>query len=131
VDMTVANSVLLRPEAEPVKWIFATVKSTIDTDNSSNAVLLFPFLWNSPYVYTLVGKHTNKWRNIYTFQIPLVNSMCHLQISNWCREIFKYNTVISWIEVSKNVFPFSLQLTCFRWIHYRDRVLDSFNNCWV
>jgi len=44
VDMTVANSVLLRPEAEPAKRIFATVKSTIDKDNSSNTVLLFPFL---------------------------------------------------------------------------------------
>jgi len=24
-----------------------------------------------------------------------VNSICDHQISNWCREIFKYNTVIS------------------------------------
>jgi hypothetical protein len=32
-------------------------------------VLLFLFLWNSPNVYTLVWKHTNKWRNICTFQI--------------------------------------------------------------
>ena len=53
-----------------LKRIFATVKSTIDTDNSSNTVLLFLFLWNSSNVYTLVWKHTNKWRNIYTFQIP-------------------------------------------------------------
>ena len=30
-----------RREAEPVKRIFATVKSTIDTSNSSNTVLLF------------------------------------------------------------------------------------------
>ena len=30
-----------RREAEPVKPIFATVKSTIDTSNSSNTVLLF------------------------------------------------------------------------------------------
>ena len=59
----------LRCEAEPVKRIFATIKSTIDTDNSSNTVLLFLFLWNSPNVYTLVWKHTNKWRNICTFQI--------------------------------------------------------------
>jgi hypothetical protein len=43
--------------------IFATVKSTIDTDNSSNTVMFFLFLWNS-----LVWKHTNKWRNICTFQ---------------------------------------------------------------
>jgi hypothetical protein len=43
-----------RCKAEPVKWIFATVKSTIDTDNSSNTVLLFLVLWNSPNVYTLV-----------------------------------------------------------------------------
>jgi hypothetical protein len=28
------------------------------TDNSSNTVLLFLFLWNSPSVYTLVWKHT-------------------------------------------------------------------------
>ena len=34
VDLMVANA---------VKWIFATVKSTIDTDNSSNRVLLFLF----------------------------------------------------------------------------------------
>jgi hypothetical protein len=53
-----------RREAEPVKQIFATIKSTIDTDNSSNTVLLFLFLWNSPNVYTLVWKHTNKWRNV-------------------------------------------------------------------
>ena len=56
-----------RREAEPVKRISATVKSTIDTDSSSNTVI---FLWNSPNVYTLVWKHTNKWRNICTFQIP-------------------------------------------------------------
>jgi hypothetical protein len=37
--------------------------------NSSNTVLLFLFLWNSPNMYTLVWKHTNKWRNICTFQI--------------------------------------------------------------
>ena len=30
-----------RHEAEPVKRIFATFKSTIDTSNSSNTVLLF------------------------------------------------------------------------------------------
>jgi hypothetical protein len=59
-----------RREAEPVKRIFLTVKSTIDTDNSSNTVLLFLFLWNSPNVYILVWKYTNKWRNICTFQIP-------------------------------------------------------------
>jgi hypothetical protein len=28
-----------------------------------------------------------------------VNSICHHQISNWCREIFKYNTVISYIWI--------------------------------
>jgi hypothetical protein len=51
-------------EADPVKRIFATVKSIIDTDNSSNTVLLnFLFFWNSLNVYTLVWKHTNKWRN--------------------------------------------------------------------
>jgi hypothetical protein len=58
-----------RREAEPLKRIFATVKSTIDTDNSSNTVLLFLFLWNSPNVYTLVWKHTNKRRIICTFQM--------------------------------------------------------------
>jgi hypothetical protein len=47
--------------------LLATVKSTIDTDNSSNTVLLFLFWWNSPNVYTLVWKHTNKWWNICTF----------------------------------------------------------------
>jgi hypothetical protein len=59
-----------RRKSKLVKQIFATVKSTIDTDNSSNTVLLFLFLWNSPNVYTLVWKHTNRWRNICTFQIP-------------------------------------------------------------
>ena len=35
---------------------------------------------------------------ISMFSIALawtVNSICDNQISNWCREIFKYNTVIS------------------------------------
>ena len=35
---------------------------------------------------------------IFMFSIALewtVNSICDNQISNWCREIFKYNTVIS------------------------------------
>ena len=52
------------------KFQNATVKSTIHTSNSSNTVLLFPFLGNSPNVYTLAWKHTDKWRNICTFQIP-------------------------------------------------------------
>jgi hypothetical protein len=60
MDLTVANA---------VSRIFATVNSTIDSDNSSNTVLLFLFLWNSPNVYTLFWKHTNKWRNICTFKI--------------------------------------------------------------
>jgi hypothetical protein len=47
-------------EAEPVKRIFL-------------------FLWNSPNVYTLVWKHTNKWRNICTFQILKI---WHLRPSN-------------------------------------------------
>jgi hypothetical protein len=64
-----------RREAEPVKQIFATVKSTIDTDNSSNTVLLFLFLWNSPNLYTLVWKHTNKWRNICTFGAKYLTGM--------------------------------------------------------
>ena len=46
VDLTVANAVLLATRS----------KSTIDTDNSSNTILLFLFLWNSPNVYTLVWK---------------------------------------------------------------------------
>ena len=41
VDLTVENGLLVGREAEPVKRIFATVKSTIDTSNSSNTVLLF------------------------------------------------------------------------------------------
>ena len=35
---------------------------------------------------------------IFMFSIALewtVNSICDHQISNWCREIFKYNTIIS------------------------------------
>jgi hypothetical protein len=48
-----------RREAKPVKRMFATVKSTIDTDNSSNTVLLFLFLWNSPNMYTR-AHHTCK-----------------------------------------------------------------------
>ena len=52
------------------KFQNATVKSTIHTSNSSNTVLLFLFLGNSPNVYTLVWKHINKWRNICIFQIP-------------------------------------------------------------
>ena len=35
---------------------------------------------------------------IFMFSIALewiVNSICDHQISNWCHEIFKYNTVIS------------------------------------
>ena len=43
-ELEVSNAVLLRREAEPVKRIFVSVKSTIDTDNSSNTVLLFLFL---------------------------------------------------------------------------------------
>jgi hypothetical protein len=42
-----------RREAEPVKRIFATIKSTIDTDNSSYTVLLFLFLWNFPIKSTI------------------------------------------------------------------------------
>jgi hypothetical protein len=73
VDLTVANAVLLatrsggcqlwiwrsqmqfywRRETEPVKRIFTTVKSTIDTSNSSNTVLLFLFLWISPIKSTI------------------------------------------------------------------------------
>ena len=73
VDLTVANAVLLatrsggcqlwiwrsqmqfywRRETEPLKRIFATVKSTIDTSNSSNTVLLFLFLWISPIKSTI------------------------------------------------------------------------------
>ena len=44
VDLTVENGLLVGREAEPVKRIFATVKSTIDTSISSNTVLLFLFL---------------------------------------------------------------------------------------
>ena len=44
MDLMVASAVLLRCEAEPVKRIFVTVKSTTDTDNSSNTVLLFLLL---------------------------------------------------------------------------------------
>jgi hypothetical protein len=40
VDLMVANTVLLATRS----GAFATVKSTIDTDNSSNTVLLFLFL---------------------------------------------------------------------------------------
>jgi hypothetical protein len=43
VDLTVENGLLVGREAEPVKRIFATVKSTIDTDNYSNTVLFFLF----------------------------------------------------------------------------------------
>jgi len=67
VDLTVANAVLLATQSRASKTDFATVKSTIDTYNSSNKVLLFLFWWNSPNVYTQVWKHTNKWRNICTF----------------------------------------------------------------
>ena len=41
VDLTVANIVLLAPLRVARKTAFATVKSTIDTSNSSNTVLLF------------------------------------------------------------------------------------------
>jgi hypothetical protein len=68
--------------------IFATVKSTIYTDNSSNTVLLFLFLWNSPNMYTLVWKHTNKWRNICTFHIPSDKKIFR-QIHNWHRHFSK------------------------------------------
>ena len=46
VDLTVTNAVLLATlcVTSPVKRIFATVKSTIDTSNTSNTVLLFLFL---------------------------------------------------------------------------------------
>ena len=48
--------------------------------HSSNTVLLFLFLWNSPNVYTLVWKHTNKWRNICTFQIPPAKKIVRQQV---------------------------------------------------
>jgi hypothetical protein len=41
VDLTVPNAVLLVTRSGASKTAFATVKSTIDTDNSSNTVLLF------------------------------------------------------------------------------------------
>ena len=93
VDLTVENGLLMGREAEPVKRIFATVKSTIDTSNSSNTVLLFLFLWNSPNVYTLVWKHTNKWRNICSFQIPSAKKIVR-QIHNWHRQLFKCSQCI-------------------------------------
>ena len=83
-----------RRDPEPVKQIFATVKSTIDTYNSSNTVLLFLFWWNSPNVYTLVWKHTNKWPNICTFQIPSAKTKIVRQIHNWHRQLFKCSQCI-------------------------------------
>ena len=71
-------------------WIWRIF--AIDTDYSSNAVLLFLFIWNSPNVYTLVWKHTNKWRNICTF--PSAKKIDR-QIYNWHPHLFKYSTVIS------------------------------------
>ena len=98
-----------RCEVEPVKLIFATVKSTIDTDNSSNTVLLFLFLWNSPNVYTLVGKHTNKWRNICTFQIPSAKKIVR-QIHNWHRQLFKYSTVIPILPLNRQLMLWNFQI---------------------
>ena len=43
-SLSTANLFLsIQREPEPVKQIYATVKSTIDTYNSSNTVLLFLF----------------------------------------------------------------------------------------
>jgi hypothetical protein len=84
VDLTVASAVLL--EMRPSN-------PQLNTDNSSSTVLLFLFLWNSPNVYTLVWKHTNKWWNICTFQIPSANKIVR-QIHNWHRQLFKCSQCI-------------------------------------
>ena len=91
VDLTVANAVFLATRSGASKTIFATVKSTVDTDNSSNTVLLFIFLWNFLNVYTLVWKQTNKWRNICTFHISSAKNIVR-QIHNWYQQLLKYSS---------------------------------------
>ena len=46
----------------------------------------------------MIFRPRNMQEYIFMFSIVLewtVHSICDHQISNWCREIFKYNTVIS------------------------------------
>ena len=60
---------------------------------------------------------------IFMFSIALewtVYSICDHQISNWCREIFKYNTVISLIGRQRQIHsrkylgqPYCLQTSAF------------------
>jgi hypothetical protein len=71
--------------------VFEELSVSIVDLTVANAVLLATR--NSPSVYTLVWKHTNKWRNICTFQIPSAKKIVR-QIHNWHRQLFKYSTVI-------------------------------------
>jgi hypothetical protein len=62
VDLTVANiSFLLRQN-----WLGPEPTSVITVSN----YWAVSWLTKDSHVYTLVWKHTNKWWNIYTFQIP-------------------------------------------------------------
>ena len=86
------NSAVFEELEVSMLWIWRS-QMQFYTDNSSNTVLLFLFLWNSPNVYTLVWKHTNKWRYICTFQICSTKKIVR-QIRNWHRQLFKYSTAI-------------------------------------
>jgi hypothetical protein len=50
-----------RSEVEPVKRIFATVKSAVDTENSSNTVLLFPQQEPLPYTRSHTSSDGASW----------------------------------------------------------------------
>jgi hypothetical protein len=50
------------------------------------------------FYFFMISRPKNMQEYIFMFSIVLewtVHSICDHQISNWCREIFKYNTVIS------------------------------------
>ena len=64
VDLAFANTVLLATQSG------ASKANICDQQLLKYSTVFFLFWWNYPNVYTLVWKHTNKWRNICTFQIP-------------------------------------------------------------
>jgi hypothetical protein len=90
------NSVQLRNNST----VFEELEVSIVDLTVTNAVLLlFLFLWNSPNMYTLVWKHTNKWRNICPFQICMVVYSAGSSVQSLFPFYFKIINVIQCTDV--------------------------------
>jgi hypothetical protein len=81
------------------KFQNATVKSTIHTSNSSNTVLLFPFLGNSPNVYIQINDE------IYALFKFLPLKKIVRQIHNWSCFFLHCSSIFLWKE-NKNRLGF-------------------------